>query len=171
MASDDRQPGTEPRARLCYQRRDSADWEELALSAAQYYEPTEDKLDWDSVPRHDHAFQYLAVSRAQLAQTVIFLYDDQGRLCCTLREMFWNRGRNHLIHRIDIDGELIITQLYEGDDDAPVHIVRYNLMRDEGPVIEHFVNQRGYSNTLVSQLFPDPEMPEEMPETPEADAE
>ena len=145
-----------PHVEICYQLRGSTQLSELTIPADEYYEPTDDQIEWDSVPRHDHAIDYLPNERSEMAQTIILLYSADGQLCCKLREVFWNHGRNRLIERVDNEGALFILELSEDGSDEPTHVIRYDGTPDDGSIVEHFISRDGESKTLLSQLLPDP---------------
>lgn|SRR5690606_32127003 len=104
----------EPKVKLSYRLKGTTGWMEHELTADEYYEPEEGGRTWDSVPLHLHANEYLEVKPSQLEQTVLRIHDGAGGLRCTVREIFWNEGRNRLIQRIDDDGMLLILEIRTG---------------------------------------------------------
>lgn|SRR5690606_28094315 len=147
----------EPKVKLSYRLKGTTGWMEHELTADEYYEPEEGGRTWDSVPLHLHANEYLEVKPSQLEQTVLRIHDGAGALRCTVREIFWNEGRNRLIQRIDDDGMLLILEIRTGTCPEMLHSIRYDCTPPQESIIEHFIQAEGAddSETVVSMTIRD----------------
>ena len=87
---------------LQYRTRGDSEWHSTLLTPAEYFDLEKDELpEIDSVPRHNHACDYLSLQVEDLAETKIILQDIQCDTIRTIKEKFWLNGRNRLIERID----------------------------------------------------------------------
>ena len=145
------------RIHLHYRVSRADEWIRHELSAADYYEPEDEGWTWDSTPRYSHACEYLTEPRDQLEQTYLRIYDGQGILRCTIREVFWNEGRNRLIEQDDDDGELLILELHTGDSNQHAHVIRYDRTLPDKSIVEHLFQSEGGGDSIAitSKTIPD----------------
>lgn len=86
-----------------YKLTDSIDWKSLELTHAEYFElEPDEEVELDSLPKYNHAIEYLELERHQVAATRIILIDEALKAKRSIVEKFWNQGENRLIERTDI---------------------------------------------------------------------
>jgi hypothetical protein len=80
-------------------------WRQLPITVGEYFDPdyasSDDELDIDDVPLHDHAVRYLDVSNSLVETTRLTLLDNKTCKKRTIVETFWNGGCNRIIERRD----------------------------------------------------------------------
>jgi hypothetical protein len=82
---------------------ESNNWVTIELNPDEYFElEPDEKVELDSVPRYNHAIEYLDVEQHQILATKITLIDEQIKAKLSIIERFWNQGKNRLIERTEI---------------------------------------------------------------------
>lgn len=85
-----------------YQLIDSTNWDCLELTPEDYFElELDEKIDLDSIPKYNHAIDYLDLERNQIQATKLILTYEATKAKHCIIERFWNQGENRLIERID----------------------------------------------------------------------
>ena len=79
----------------------SDDWLSRSVSPLEYFEPDERSFEFDSIPRFDHAVEYLSLKRDDVAATKITLTNSKQKRSRMISEKFWNNGKNRIIERFD----------------------------------------------------------------------
>jgi len=85
-----------------YKLVDNSCWESLELTADEYFdlEPDE-RPELDSIPKYNHALDYLNLESQRVSATKISLIDENMAAKRLIVEKFWNGGKNRLIERTD----------------------------------------------------------------------
>ena len=127
-----------------YQLTDSLDWHALELTPDEYFrlEPNE-KVQLRSLPKYNHAFQYLSLERDRLSGTKIVLIDKSLNVQRYIVERFWNKGQNRLLEKTDIDRQIYgetILEIMIGKEPPLWEIVK--VMRQDGVLTSWY---RGFS--------------------------
>lgn len=80
----------------------TGDKQTIELTPEAYFdlEPGEEAT-LKSVPRHDHAVEYLPVALSQVRMTRLQLLNEAVGTRRSITESFWNDGKNRVIERLD----------------------------------------------------------------------
>lgn len=91
---------------IYYQLIDSRDWIFLEVTPDEYFdlEPDE-QVELDSLPRYNHAIDYLDVENERVIATKIILIDEILKAKRSIVERYWNHGRNRAIERTDMGAD------------------------------------------------------------------
>lgn len=102
-------------------------WQCFALEPDAYFDEDDAPFSWDSVPRYNHAVDYLDNPSASLQATKLVIEVAEVHKVL-ITETFWNNGRNRLIERIDEDNGVcereVIIKLLQSDDPETWEIIR-----------------------------------------------
>ena len=87
---------------LEYKLVNSDAWETVRLASDDFFElePGE-QATIDSVPKHNHGVDYLALEPPTVRTTRITIIDDVKKSNRVICETFWNNGQNRVIERTD----------------------------------------------------------------------
>jgi hypothetical protein len=87
-----------------YKLINSDRWESVEISPDVYFEldPGEE-IELNSIPRYNHAIQYLNLAPKTILITKLTLVDKLRNNERLIVETFWNNGENRVIERIDRD--------------------------------------------------------------------
>ncbi|MBK8252206.1 MAG: hypothetical protein IPK82_06005 [Polyangiaceae bacterium] len=122
---------------IIYRLRGDPTWHAHRVNPVDYFEPAgpEGHLEVDSVPRYDHAVQFLQLDTKEV-DIVRVVIDSPGIKRRTITETFWHGGTCRAIERQDsgitVDWEMILEVLV-CDHPPTWNIVR--LIRADGIVV------------------------------------
>ena len=81
---------------ITYQKKSDSKEQSINLSNEEYFENENEEISFDdSLPKYDHAYDYIGVPRRQLVYTRIHIRSTSDYL--SIFESFWNDGENFLI--------------------------------------------------------------------------
>jgi hypothetical protein len=114
---------------LEYRTKESLTWKSIALSPEEYFDLEQNEtVSWDSVPRHNHASDYLNVELAIIRNTRLTVVDAQAKLTQQITEAFWKGGTNRVVERTDNgpDGDYweLIVEVRVSDEPVVWEILR-----------------------------------------------
>ncbi len=130
-----------------YKRLGSDEWLRMTIPPHEYFDPHEEILGMDSVPRHNHAIDYLkGIPKVCVEATRLTIADTKVGKSGTITETFWNGGENRVIERRDLfgqdDWELIIDVVVT-DDPYVSECLRIGRVRGTIQVLSHvFIERR-----------------------------
>ncbi|MDY6784836.1 MAG: hypothetical protein SW833_20220 [Cyanobacteriota bacterium] len=85
-----------------YKTKDSETWKNTKLSPREYFDlEADEKIDVDSIPKYNHAIEYLNKDVSQVSITRTILIDKMAQRKILIVEKFWNKGNNRLIERTE----------------------------------------------------------------------
>lgn len=121
-----------------YKRLDSADWINHPITPGRYFEPVEGgrPYEWDDVPMYLDIERFLPVALAELSEIELRIGDPDDRLRLTTREIFWNKGQNRILQRVEEGLELFILQFLTVKTPVLSHTVRLNRKADGSLLLE-----------------------------------
>lgn len=80
----------------------SDEWQNISLSASDYFYREEDITNIDAIPKHNHAWGYLnGINKEKLSQTKLQLLNRNTGDRIVITEVLWNALEDILIERID----------------------------------------------------------------------
>ena len=124
--------------RMRYKLNEKADWITYPITPQTYFEPREaTSYEWDDVPLHLHAVDYLPVPAASVESTYVSIRQPQHTLRLTIIETLWNAGRNVIIQRFENDFELLIVQILVEEPPATWHTIRLSREANVRWMLEH----------------------------------
>src|SRR5262249_33848733 len=113
----------------------------------------------DSVPKYNHAVDYLDIDRRLIRNTIIKLRDSQTTATLTITETFWNEGKNRIIERTDTGpgGEYweVIVDTQAQDQSPIVEILRFG--RQDGlitPWYHGFIARNQDGSETETKVYP-----------------
>lgn len=135
-----------------YQLTDSLVWHDIELTPDDYFrlEPNE-KVQLRSLPKYNHAFQYLSLERDRLSGTKIVLIDNILKAKRYIVERFWNNGQNRLIEKTDISNKIYgetTLEIMVGKEPPLWEIVK--VMRQDGILTSWY---RGFSQNTDDEAI------------------
>jgi hypothetical protein len=88
--------------KIHYKMAQSQLWSEMDVSPTDFFDLDPGECpSVDSIPKKNHAAEYLDVSTEFLEATVLRVASDEKNVSLTVSEFYWNQGRNRLIERVD----------------------------------------------------------------------
>lgn len=137
----------------------SIGWESRSLSPEEYFDYDERPFQLDSVPRFDHAIEYLGVDRREVLGTRITVADSQTQYRRVIAESFWNGGTNRVIERVDeTDAPYweMIVESRMSDEPSTIEVLRIG--RDERgnpvPLSHVFLTEQSDGSHSERMVFP-----------------
>jgi len=87
---------------LRFRKTGEAEWYQENISTQKYFdlEPNE-VADVGSIPRFNHAIDYIGLHTSEVANTQIRIVDTEVESSIVITETFWNNGNNRIIERVD----------------------------------------------------------------------
>lgn len=86
-----------------YLLTDNHNWTLVKLTPDDYFDIESDEtITLDSLPKYNHAREYLNYEPHQIVTTKLTLRDDSLKTKRCIIERFWNQGKNRLIERSDL---------------------------------------------------------------------
>jgi hypothetical protein len=121
-----------------YKLIESAEWIHYPISPNQYFESVDEprSWEWDDVPRYLHAVDFLPVSKAEVSETELRIWDPDERLRLTICEVLWNSGLNRVIQRTEDNFTLLIVQFRVTGPPETYHTIRLNREADGRLLLE-----------------------------------
>jgi hypothetical protein len=87
---------------IAYKFNHSNSWEYMSLHPDEYFDlEPEEKFTLDSVPKYNHAIEYLNIDITEINATKLSIIDENTENKCLIIEKFWHGGKNRLIERHD----------------------------------------------------------------------
>ncbi len=80
------------------------EWKSLELSPHEYFDFQYTDIhdsDIDSVPKYDHAIDYINIDKKEVSATILQLSDRISEERIEIRTSYWNDGNNMIIERRD----------------------------------------------------------------------
>lgn len=85
-----------------YQLKDNNNWLTVELTPDEYFDlELDEEVELNSIPRYNHAIEYLDVEQHRILATKITLIDEKTKSKRLIIERFWNQGKNRLIECTD----------------------------------------------------------------------
>jgi len=124
-----------------YRTIGSKDWRSVTISPEEYFDLEQgEEIDWDCVPRYNHAIDYLEVGKVALRNTRLTIVDPGAGVTKQINETFWNSGKNRAIERTDkgpqIDYWELILEVSANEASETWEILR--LDRSEGVMTPNY---------------------------------
>ncbi len=134
------------RIAIGYKTSESDAWVSVVLSPEEYFDIEPDEVvGLNSVPKHNHGIDYLALDRLSVTTTKITLTDLRSGSSRVMQESFWNNGQNRVIERTDSgDDEYWEMILDTHPDGSPLQREILRLVRRDGvvtPIYHGFFRQ------------------------------
>jgi hypothetical protein len=114
----------------------------------------------DSVPKHDHAIDYIDVDPGKIQHTVLAITNTETRASRTISETFWNGGKNRIIETNDKGGatpansELIVETAVK-DQPLVTEIVRASKQQGPWALAYHVFIMRNPDGTeMETKVYP-----------------
>ena len=87
---------------LLFRKAVQTTWHEKGLSVEEYFDlDAGEQADMNSVPRHNHALDYIGLSASEMQNTRLEIVDHTSQSRRVITETFWNAGNNRVIERVD----------------------------------------------------------------------
>ena len=84
--------------RIEYKLLNSEQWHSVIFSPNEYFDlDSDEEIEWDCVPIHNHAVDYLDVDYSLIQYTKSTIVDSKLSVTCITTETFWNSGKNRII--------------------------------------------------------------------------
>ncbi len=127
------------------------------MTKEEYYAHSDSKVEGiDSIPKHDHAYQYLQVSKKDLKSTRLQI--KKGTEKIEVFETFWNDGENFFIEtkrklRGDKFHELIIQSKISAHPPT-YEIIRFEKTDGETKPVFHVLDIEEDTGVREQKIFP-----------------
>ena len=145
---------------ISYKYHGDDNWITTKFTQEEYFDFDDEPFDLDSVPKFNHAIEYLKIDKSVLQNTKILLEDTTSQNRRTITETFWNKAQNRIIERTDTGTSTeyweIIQEILINTKPSTWEIIRFGKERDIIKLWSHVViTDNPDGSQTETKIFPE----------------